>query len=236
MVKDLYLLPGTMCDYRLWLPMRKHLQRINHSNVNCHDLSIEQLNTIEDIVEDIKQQLPNGKVNLLGFSLGGYLASAFAVKYPESVNRLFVVSNMPCALPQEEIRERQRTIDWIKRNGYRGIPTKRILAFIDKTARSNKQLIQCIIDMDKELGAKTLVHQLLATTLRKNLLEQLANFNFDKHFIVGENDHLVDIELLSSLERRESSCHLTVLKNTGHMLPLEQPEPLAKCVNKVVCK
>ena len=92
MRQSLYLLPGTMCDERLWQPMIIALERLGVNDVDFHFLTITQQPTIDDILDDIKQQLPDEKVTLLGFSLGGYLASAFLLKYPQLIKQLLLKS------------------------------------------------------------------------------------------------------------------------------------------------
>ena len=43
------------------------------------------------MLEDLILLLPSNPVLLLGFSLGGYIASYFAVNYPQRVEKLFVL-------------------------------------------------------------------------------------------------------------------------------------------------
>ena len=228
MRQSLYLLPGTMCDERLWQPMIIALERLGVNDVDFHFLTITQQPTIDDILDDIKQQLPDEKVTLLGFSLGGYLASAFLLKYPQLIKQLLVIANMPCALPAKEIKERSRAVAWIKRNGYAGIAQKRILALLDKSAHHRTDIVSLIDEMDKSLGQEVLVHQLLATTRREDIFHKLARLNHNKYFCVGENDPLVSTSSLADFQQCDKNMSLSIFDNAGHMLPLEKPEQLAK--------
>ena len=216
---DVYLLPGTMCDERMWADMFKE-----SPGLVPRYLTIGGQNTIELLVEDIAHQLPTNPIDLVGFSLGGYLAVAFALKYPERVRQLFVISNMPCALPFEEVKERTRTVQWLKKHGYSGIPKKRILNLLDKSAHENTQLISTIAVMDKDLGGEVLMQQLLATTQRENLFDQLVNLQIEKHFIVGESDKLASPQALADLAAKDNSMSLRVVEKAGHMLPMEKPD------------
>lgn len=227
MRQSLYLLPGTMCDARLWQPMISALEVLSDIHFDFHFLTIAQKPTINDILDDIKQQLPDEKVVLLGFSLGGYLASAFLLKYPQLIEKLLVIANMPCALPEREMKERARAVAWIKRNGYAGIARKRILALLDKSAHHRNDIVSLIENMDKSLGQEALVHQLLATTKRENIFHQLALLNQKKYFCVGENDPLVSISSLTDFQQLDKNMTLTIFEQAGHMLPLEKPKALA---------
>lgn len=247
MINHLYLLPGTMCDHRLWSAMSIEIEKLCPNHFEFHFLSIGTQTTIDGILQDIKQQLPNERITLLGFSLGGYLASAFSVKYPDLVEQLFVISNMPSALPEKEIKERSRTVAWIKEHGYKGIPQKRVLALLDKSAHENEKIIRLIKDMDNLLGQNTLMHQLMTTTKRENLFAKLSLLPFNKYFCVGQNDNLVSVNSLRELNELDKYMQLSIFENTGHMVPLEQPKQMAEwviqiyrknvqyCCNKTAC-
>lgn len=219
-----------MCDTRLWQPMLS----LEEARFKPHFLTIHAGNSIDEIVQHIAIQLPNEPVKLLGFSLGGYLATAFAVRYPERVAELFVVANLPCALPADEVKERSRTVNWIKKHGYRGIPKKRILKLLASNAYDNSAVIELIIEMDKSLGGDVLMAQLRATTQRINLSKQLRSLPINKHFCVGREDTLVNLDDLRQLTLQDKNMHLTVFEQTGHMLPLEQPKAFSRWLNNIL--
>lgn len=227
MSTKIYCLPGTMCDQRLWQACNKHLPE----NVELIHLAIPMGNNIDEIVTALEQQLPKGKVNLAGFSLGGYLASAYALKYPEKVIKLLLISNMSYSLPEAELKERSRTIAFIKKHGYSGIPTKRITALLHPDIINNQGIIHCIREMDTSLGKETLIHQLTVTTQRENLLVKLPKLPFPVQFLIGDSDSLVKLSRIEAILEESKHVSLVVLSNTGHMLPLEQPQKCALTMN-----
>lgn len=234
MTKHLYFLPGTMCDERLWVPMLQAFEARHKGAYQYHFLTIPSEQTIDEIIEKLNQQLPNEPFTLIGFSLGGYLASAFTVKYPEKIEKLIVLSNMPCALPEKEIKERSRTVAWVKKHGYKGIPTRRILPLLDKSCHSNDDIIETIKVMDATLGGDTLVHQLRATTMRENLFIALANLPVEQYYCVGRNDSLVSIQALENFTERGKKCSLLITESAGHMLPLEKPIDVALRLQEIL--
>lgn len=82
-MKDIYCLPGTMCDEGLWQFTQPLL-----GDVNLKHVVLPEVDTLDGIVEALSLLLPNEPIHLLGFSMGGYLASAFALKYPERIKQL----------------------------------------------------------------------------------------------------------------------------------------------------
>jgi 2-succinyl-6-hydroxy-2,4-cyclohexadiene-1-carboxylate synthase len=223
MTVKIYCLPGTMCDQRLWQACAEHLPE----NIELIHIAIPVKKNIDEIVTALKQQFPAGKINLVGFSLGGYLASAYALKYPEKINKLLLISNMSYSLPEAELKQRSRTIAYLKTHGYLGIPTKRITALLDVSKQKNYDIINCVREMDTDLGKETLIYQLTVTTQRENLLIKLPKLHFPVQFLIGDNDLLVNINLIEAIATQSPLISLSVLNNTGHMLPLEQPEKCA---------
>jgi len=227
MKTKIYCLPGTMCNQLLWLTCIEHLPE----NVELIHLDIPVGNSIEEIVTLLKKHLPEGKLNLAGFSLGGYIASAYALKYPEKVNKLLLISNMSYSLPEAELKERNRTIAFIKKHGYSGIPTKRITALLHPDNIDNQDIIHCIREMDTSLGKEILIHQLTVTTQRENLLIKLPKLPCPVQFLIGDSDSLVKLSRIQAILEQSKLVSLVVLSNTGHMLPLEQPQKCAVNMN-----
>ena len=58
-------------------------------------------------IEEWREEMKIDKMVLLGHSLGAYIVSAYALKYPEKIQHLFLVDpwGYPKQLPPEEYRE-----------------------------------------------------------------------------------------------------------------------------------
>ena len=230
--QSIYFIPGTMCDERLWLPLWHELQKTAQPPLDLIHLEIPQYNTIDKIVTHLGKQIIKDDSLLVGFSLGGYLASALAIKYPDKIKKLLLVSNMSSTLVDNELKERSRTIDWIRSNGYSGIPMKRIQSLLHNNAYKNQSITSTIKTMDKDLGKDVLLHQLTVTTQRKNLLPKLAEISIPVTFCIGEQDNIASIEQISKITKYNQNVTIQAFKNTGHMLPLEQPALLANALKE----
>ncbi|XPF93705.1 alpha/beta fold hydrolase [Colwellia sp. RE-S-Sl-9] len=231
--KKIYFISGTMCDERLWTNAWKSLSTLLPASTEFIHLPIPSLKTIDEITEHLSQPISDSSY-LVGFSLGGYLASNIALKHPDKIAKLLLVSNMSSALPEKEKKERARTIQWIKSNGYSGIPDKRIHHLLHPSAHTNELIKQTIRAMDQTLGKNVLLHQLDVTTQRKNLLPELFKLNCPIKFCVGDSDCLVKLSRIEKQidEAITQNKTLKILKNTGHMLPLEQPQLLAHTISE----
>ena len=231
--QKIYFIPGTMCDERLWTNTWKSLAPLLTNNIEFINLAIPSLDTINEIAKHLAEQLDENS-SLVGFSLGGYFASEIAIKFPHKVSNLLLVSNMSSALPERESKERARTIQFIKKNGYTGVPDKRINHLLDLSAHTNEEIKETIRAMDKTMGVDVLLHQLNVTTLRANLLPQLVELKCPLKFCIGDTDCLVKIDRIQNQLNQTKSINKTleIVPNTGHMLPLEQPKALAHIIAK----
>ncbi len=239
MTKTIYFIPGTMCDERLWQPTWQLLdEQFSHSCQLVH-LPIPTSGNMDQVVESIAKKIAEEGAVLVGFSLGGYIASAIVAKFPELISHLVVVSNMPKNLPDTEIEQRKRTIAWIANRGYAGIPNKRIEDLLHPAikqfdAEGFIRIKNTIVDMDQDLGGNVLLHQLEVSLSRPALLSCLSCLNLPVQFLVGDADTLVDIAKLKQETQGAANISINIIDNIGHMLPLEAPQILALALNKLV--
>ncbi|MCZ4303260.1 alpha/beta hydrolase [Zoogloeaceae bacterium G21618-S1] len=220
-------IPGTMCDARLWHRLLPHLP-----GVPWVHLPIPDDPDIDRLVSALAASLPAGRVNLFGFSLGGYLAAALACRYPARVDGLFICGNSPRALPDSEIRQRQQLLVWLARGGYQGLSDHKIAQMVSNASRADQAIGQCMKDMDAGLGQAVLAQQLGATTERPDLLAAVAALPCSVWMAFGEEDGLVNRNWVRALQTRAPRTVVHEVPGAGHMLPLEAPEVLAGLVTR----
>ncbi len=224
--QTVYALPGTMCDERLWTKLNDE-----ELHFSIHHIDIPQDNSMEHIIQSLEKILPDEPVNLLGFSLGGYIASAFCSKNYDRVKKLAVLSNSPTTLPNEEVKQREQLVNWVEKHGYSGITENKIKFLLHENNIANADIIQLIFDMDKVCGEQTLLNQLKATTYRSDLSIALAATNARVGFFYGRQDKLINEKKLESLANSFVNITTHKIETAGHMLPLESPNMLAEALN-----
>ncbi len=97
----LLLIAGLGSDSTSWLPvvigLSKHFRVITFDNRGVGQSTQNNNNiTIEDMADDaasLIKSLSLAKVNILGHSMGGMIAMKFALKYPDSVDKLIVAAS-----------------------------------------------------------------------------------------------------------------------------------------------
>ncbi|UTV28945.1 alpha/beta fold hydrolase [Photobacterium atrarenae] len=236
MKPKIYLIPGTMCTALLWCRLMPYLE----SAVEIIPLPPYQHASPSAYFSQLRQLLPQRPVNLVGFSLGGYLAASFSTQFPAQVQQLFVISNTPCALSDTELTARQQALVLVDRYGYKGISRKRAADLLDRQASScplaepnhtsaDEALIDIIVEMDRVLGESTFRLQLQTASARQDLMADLLAAGVPTTFYYSEGDPLLQTDWFQRLQTRAQDRHIGLLPTSGrgHMLPLEKPNELA---------
>lgn len=223
----LYFIPGTMCDPLIWSKVWPKLE----SQFELVHLPIPNEDNIEAILSSLLASFEEPSVNVIGFSMGGYLATCLAERQPQMFNRVLVIANSPCALPDAELQQRKQTISWLTRFQYRGITEQKAQSMLADNVDKPNELIEIIESMEQNLGYDTLLTQLEATSFRLDKSSFLKSKKVSMSFCYGEQDKLVNRIWLQSLaEQFGLTTHQVA--HCGHMLPLEQPEQLVQIIEK----
>ncbi len=212
----LYLIPGTMCNDKLWSELLPYL----HNSIELIYLAIPPEKNVDELAEYYHDLLASDKVNLIGFSLGGYIASYFAIKYPERVEKLFVISNSPTRLPADEVKQRTDILNLVQTYGYQGVSRDRITHLLDPSNQRSR-LIELISSMDKELGEEQFISQYQYTSGRADLAKALGHLSLPAYFYYSEGDRLVNSAWFNKLKDSNSKVSVISTSGAGHMLPLE---------------
>ena len=93
MPRTLTFLPGTMCDHRLWDPVRSRLE----PRFSTAYLPIERQATRDGMLALLATAAEPAPLHLVAFSMGGYLALNLALEHPGSVASLVTVATVGVA-------------------------------------------------------------------------------------------------------------------------------------------
>lgn len=239
--KILFCLPGTMCDTTLWA----QLEACISDDISLVKLAIPERDSFDEMLNELSAQLPDTHFHLVGFSLGGYLATLFASRYPTRIASLTVLSNSPTALPAAELEQRQNTIRYLQHFAYQGAPSARINHLLARQNHNDEAIIQHIQQMERNLGLERLLPQLTATSKREDLSVFVDQSEIPMHFIYGDEDALVDevwmalrVDKRKQEQKQEQTKRLKVskLEGVGHMSVLEAPQQVAGLLHEFFAK
>lgn len=223
MKEKIYLIPGLMTDERLWsriIPLLKDEYELIH-------VPIPHTGDFDEIIDILFNLFTEDKVNLLGFSLGGYIASYFAITYPNRVNKLFMLAATPGSSSEAEIERRKQKFTVIEQEGFLGLSYEKAKSLVEEKNQNDEELIKIIQDMFLDLGKETFITQLTSTFYRKDLFIDLLNLDIPIWFHYSIDDRLLSTRALKKLNLVEHNMKLIPRVGTSHNIPLEEPELLS---------
>lgn len=228
MKEKIYLIPGLMTDERLWsriIPLLEDDYELVH-------VPIPHSEDFDEIIDILFNQFKEDKVNLLGFSLGGYIASYFAITYPNRVNKLFMLAATPGSSSEAEIERRKEKFVVIEKEGFTGLPYDKAKSLVEEQNQEDVELIKIIQDMFSDLGKETFITQLTSTFYRKDLYKDLVNLAFPIWFHYSMQDRLLSFETIDRLNNTKHNMKLIPREGTSHNIPLEAPEVLVDIIKE----
>lgn len=230
MNESLFFLPGLMCNEKLWhqvWPLLDDRIKPQAINFGCH-------HDIDSMQTDITQSLDLEPANLVGFSMGGYLTMRFATHYPQSIKKLVLICATGSNLTVQEQAKRKKIITYAKSHYYSGINDQRIKQFVHPK-NTTGPVADVIKQMDKDLGKEYLIAHMEATANRPALYSQLEQLDCPVLLIAAEQDTLIPPAQMELLAKHFKHATIKVIKDCGHMSPLEAPEQVADWINKFIC-
>ena len=226
--EKIYLIPGLMTDERLWSRIKPFLQ----NEYELVHVPIPHTEDFDEIIDILFNLFKEEKVNLLGFSLGGYIASYFAITYPNRVNKLFMLAATPGSSSEAEIERRKQKFTVIEQEGFLGLSYEKAKSLVEEKNQNDEELIKIIQDMFMDLGKETFISQLTSTFYRKDLFEDLINLNIPIWFFYSKNDRLLNQEAIKKLLLDNHNMNIISREGTSHNIPLEVPELLSNEIKK----
>ena len=220
---QLDLIPGTLCDERMWASLGRALG----GGYSYNHLPLHRSRSRADMRELIStHSAPQS--HLVGFSLGAYLALEHAVTYPERIASLTLIANSAKGLSPDEIATRKRVIAMLERNSYAGITRQRLRELLHPAHLDDIAITGLIRQMALDLGKNVLVAQFAQTFDRPDLMDRLPGLPFPVLIVGAEGDQLVQAADLRAMAEHLPHATLHLLAQpSGHMIPLEAPAELA---------
>lgn len=216
-----------------WMPVHDRLAARRHMYLPVHpgfgaSQGLEQIETMEDLVFhtlDVMDALGLPRADVVGLSLGGWLAAELAVRHPERVDRLVLVDAVGTRVPGVE-----RPDPFLM-----PAPKARELLFAEPTSALATTLLPDAppperIEMalrGREAAARLLWNPHVQY---RKLTSRLGRIKAPTLIVWGAQDRLLPRPLGEAYHRGIAGSTLTVLDGCGHLPPLEQPERFADTV------
>jgi pimeloyl-ACP methyl ester carboxylesterase len=217
--KPLMLIHGFPLDHTLWNETASLLK--DDFALILPDLrgfggssTIDAQYTMSDMADDLAgllDALGVEKTALAGHSMGGYVALAFAAKYPQRVSGLALIASQSIADTPERKEGRYKTAQQVAEKGV-GIVADAMTAKFSNVAETQSVIRELILRQNKS-GASG---ALKAMAEREDTTSMFASFDFPVLLIHGSADELIPVERAREAQALLPSAQLIELAEVGH--------------------
>jgi pimeloyl-ACP methyl ester carboxylesterase len=213
---------GFMLDETLWDDMLS--SQAAPQSVKC--VSLANGDSIAAMADIIAASAPKNFV-LVGFSLGGYVARALAAKYPQRVSALVLIATSLREDTPEQRNAKLNSLQIQQHMHFRGLGKKAIVQTLRPDNQNNQVLINRIRHMSERLGFDVLSRQ----SLLNRATPDDQKISCPTLIIAAAQDQMRSLDEAQELQEFIPQAKLKIIENSGHMLPLEQPEVLAETIS-----
>lgn len=218
------LIPGNMCDGRLWT------DAVREALPGAVDADTTRDDTIDAMAERALRQT-NGALQPVGFSMGGIVALAMARIAPERIVSMVLLDTNPSADLAERAAVRPAQQSAVRAGALERIVIDELKPnYLAAANRGDCALRELLKDMALDLGPDVFIAQSEALRVRPDQRDVLPSLDVPMLIACGAEDRLCPPAWHVRMAAGAARATLHIVEGAGHMLPLEQPTRLAALI------
>lgn len=215
----LVLLPGMMCDARLFGPQIADLSRTNPIHLGA----LSGHSTIAELADEVLAHAPP-KFALAGISMGGIVAMEIYARAPERVQRMALMDTNPGTDTDEMRANRDCQMTKAKNGDLETIMRRDMIPNYLSESSTKDQIQALCLEMALDMGKDVFIRQSIALRNRPDQRETLRLVSIPTLVLCGEDDQLCPIQKHNEIHSLIVGSEIVVIKSAGHLPILEQPE------------
>jgi pimeloyl-ACP methyl ester carboxylesterase len=237
---SIVLLHGFLENSTMWVALKPELVKRNrvicidllgHGKTECFGY-VHSMDLMAEVVFKVLNDLKIRRSIFVGHSMGGYVALAFAEKYPDNVKGLCLLNSTTRADSQERIKLRTRAIDAVKAN-YSNLVR---MSISNLFRPKNRDLFKEQIRLVKKEALKTPLQGYIAAQEGMKIRfdrEALLHFSpYPKLFVLGKKDPVLNADDL--LDQVNGTDVKLVELPDGHMSHIENHQEVLKALQNFI--
>lgn len=190
--------------------------------------TVDSFSAMEDYAADIAallDQLEIQKAAIVGHSMGGYVALAFARLYPERVTGLGLVSSQVLADPPDRKEGRYKSAAEVADKGIGGVVAAMMPKFTADTRL--QEIAKQVMERQQPAGY---IGALKAMAERVDSTPLLSSIKFPVVLVHGDADALIPIDRAREVKAAVPDAHLVEIGGAGHVPMMESPRETAEAL------
>ena len=237
--KVVVLLHGYLENMLVWeefVPLLYKDVRIVTLDIPGHGISevkgeVHTMDFLADTLAAALDKLGIASATIVGHSMGGYMALAFAERYAERTDAVVLLHSTPYADSEEKRKNRQREISIIK-SGKKELlvntaPEAGFAPENRKRFRTEIEDLQQTILLTEDAGIVALLNGMIERKAQSEMLHKLGK---PVLFILGRKDGYITAEIAEKMGAEHPEAEVVWLENSGHMGFIEEAKLCASAL------
>ena len=206
---------------------------LGHGKSDCLGYT-HSMELFAETINAVLKQLRIRKCTLIGHSLGGYVALAFAEKYAKKIKGLCLMNSNSFEDDLERKKLRSRANKMVQTNFTNMVR----MSFTNLFSEENRTIFKNDMKLALDEALQTPLQGYIAgqegMRIRPNRTHVLKENNFKKLIIIGKKDPVLDYKI--SIEEAESTNSEFVIFPDGHMSHIENKKELILAIKAFIKK
>lgn len=219
MPEPLVLLPGMMCDARLFCPQILALGRDRAIMV----APITGASTIGALASQVLDAAPH-RFALAGLSMGGIVAMEVVRRAPDRVTRLCLMDTNCLPETPQVAASREPHIVGVQAGRLEQVMREEMKPRYLAPGARRIEVLNRVLDMALDLGPQVFVAQSRALQRRPDQQATLRKVSVPTLVLCGEHDALCPVKRHEFMAEIIPDASLVVVPDAGHLPTLEQPD------------
>lgn len=217
-----FLLPGLMCDEAIW----EHQQAALRPYADVRIPVFRGFTSLRTMAESVLEDAPE-RFSVVGHSMGGRVAFELMEIAGKRIERFAVMDTGVHGIQSGEADKRGILLAAAERKGLQAVADAWILPMLHPDHHADNELIAAINRMILRNSVADYRGQVEALLTRSDQTPYLTRIKQKTWLLCGEADSWSPVSQHEQMQQYFAASELRIIKNAGHMSPMEQPEAVS---------
>lgn len=194
------------------------------------------MDSLADDVHELLKRIGALPSVVAGLSMGGYVALAYANKYAKDLKGLMLIDTRAEGDSPEGKANREKALLKLKEAGPKAIAADMLPKLAYELGPNHSNTAHKLRQILESQSAETIAHALIALRDRPDRTGDLAAIPVPTLIIVGEQDVITPPALAEKMAKSITNATLAIIKDAGHMAPMEQPDDVSRVMRRFLEK
>ncbi len=227
MQNELVLLPGLLCDRRLWVQQIAGLADVARSSV----IDLSTCDSVDKMADVVLHQGPE-RFALAGFSMGGCVALEILARAPQRMRCLALLSTSAAGLLPAVRRHYEEVISNLEAGGMDAYLADAFPKYVAAGKARDESIRQTFFAMGRDLGTEVAVRQMRALLAYPGFRGALYQVACQTVLICGMEDQRTPVDVHREMAAAIPGAQLSVIAGSGHFTPLEEPAAVTETLRR----